>query len=72
MGSTGSRRRKPKQQLPPIPHYLPYPRSGRWRLGGPLTRDHEAEAMAEQRAHPPGRLGRFVLRLLGGSSGRRP
>ena len=71
MGSTGGKARKPKRTLPPIPKYLPYPRSGRWRLGGPLTRDHEAEALAEQRAHPPGRLGRVVLRLLGGSSDRR-
>jgi hypothetical protein len=35
-------------------------------MGGPLTSDHEAEARAAQRAKPPGRVGRFVLRVLGG------
>jgi hypothetical protein len=44
-----------------------YPRDGmRWRIGGPLTRDHEADALAAERAKPPGRVGRFVLRMLGG------
>jgi hypothetical protein len=72
MGS-GKRPRKRKQSLPPVPHYLRYPRNvGRyWRLGGPLTRDHEAEALAAQQARPPGRVGRLVLRLLGGSPPRR-
>ncbi len=46
-----------------------YPRDGmRWRLGGPLTREHEADAVAAQRAKAPGRLGRLVLRLLGDQS----
>jgi hypothetical protein len=67
MGSTGKKPRKPTQKLPRIPKYMRYPRDGvRWRLGGPLTRDHEAEALAAERAHPPGRLGRLVLRVLGG------
>ncbi len=64
----GKRSRRPKQKLPPVPKYVRYTGGGRryWRLGGPLTRDHEAEAMAAQRKRPPGRLGRLVLRLLGG------
>ena len=68
----GKRPRRPKQKLPPVPKYVRYPGGGRryWRLGGPLTRDHEAEALAAQRQRPPGRLGRLVLRLLGG--GKRP
>ena len=69
MGSKGPRRRKPTRRLPPVPDYLPYPKGpGRWRLGGPLTREHEAEALAAQRARPPGRVGRLVLRLLGGKA----
>jgi hypothetical protein len=44
-----------------------------WRLGGPLTRDKEAEALAAQHQKPPGRVGRFVLRVLGGGKrGPRP
>jgi hypothetical protein len=66
-----ARRRKPKQPLPPIPKYMRYPKGPmRWRLGGPLTRDHEAEALAAQRARPPARVGRLVLRLLGGAPER--
>jgi hypothetical protein len=51
-----------------VPDYVRYPRGDgvRWRLGGPLTKEHEAEALAAQRARTPGRLGRLVLRLLGG------
>jgi hypothetical protein len=65
--ASGSKRRKPRRPLPKVPDYMRYPRDGmRWRLGGPLTRDHEAEALAAQRAKQPGRVGRFVLRLLGG------
>lgn len=66
--SKGKRPRKPKQKLPPVPKYVRYTGGGRryWRLGGPLTRDHEAEALAAQRKQPPGRLGRLVLRVLGG------
>ena len=37
-----------------------------WRLGGPLTKDHEAAAKAAQAAKRPSRLGRLVLRVLGG------
>jgi hypothetical protein len=67
MGSKGSKPRKPKHPLPPVPHYVRPPNAGRyWKLGGPLTSDHEAEARAAQQAHPPGRLGRWVLRVLGG------
>ncbi|MGO9857295.1 MAG: hypothetical protein ACLPYY_19915 [Acidimicrobiales bacterium] len=64
----GKRPRRPKQKLPPVPKYVRYTGGGRryWRLGGPLTRDHEAEALAAQRKRPPGRWGRLVLRLLGG------
>ena len=60
--------RKPKQKLPPVPKYVRYTGGGRryWRMGGPLTRDREAEAAAARRAKPPSRLGRFVLRVLGG------
>ena len=60
--------RKPKAKLPPVPRYVRYDGGGKryWRLGGPLTRDHEAEARAAQAARPPGRLGRLVLRVLGG------
>ena len=62
------RARKPRQKLPPVPDYVRYRGGGRryWRLGGPLTRDHEAEAKAAQAARAPGRLGRLVLRVLGG------
>ena len=71
-GSKGKRPRKPRQKLPPVPDYVRYTGGGRryWRLGGPLTRDREAEALAAQRKRPPGRLGRLVLRVLGG--GRTP
>jgi hypothetical protein len=73
VSSAGKKPRKTKKKLPPIPKYMRYPRDGmRWRMGGPLTRDHEAEAIAAERAHKPGRLGRFVLRVLGGRDGRRP
>ncbi len=67
-GTKRKRRRKPRQPLPPVPDYVRYRGGGRryWRLGGPLTRDHEAEAVAAQRSRPPGRLGRLVLRMLGG------
>jgi hypothetical protein len=60
--------RQPAKKLPPVPRYTRMPRGGTryWRLGGPLTRDKEGEARAAQREKPPGRLGRFVLRLLGG------
>jgi hypothetical protein len=52
-----------------VTHYVRYTGGGRryWRLGGRLTSEHEAEARAAQRSKPPGRLGRFVLRLLGGA-----
>jgi hypothetical protein len=67
MASSGKRPRKPKRPLPPIPKYVRYPRDGyRWRLGGPLTRDHEAQAEAAERKRAPGPIGRFVLRVLGG------
>jgi hypothetical protein len=68
MARSGKRRRKPKRKLPPVPDYVRYTGGGRryWRLGGPLTRDREAEALAARRRHPPGRIGRFVLRVLGG------
>jgi hypothetical protein len=60
--------RKPPKKLPPVPKYTPMPRGGTryWRMGGPLTRDKEAEARASERAKPPGRMGRFLLRVLGG------
>jgi len=68
VGNSGQRPRKPKKKLPRVPQYVRYPRDGmRWRMGGPLTKDHEAEALAAERARPPGRIGRLVLRLLGGS-----
>jgi hypothetical protein len=66
--SNRKRRRKPKRTLPPVPDYVRYSGGGRryWRLGGPLTKDHEAEAKAARVAKQPSRLGRLVLRLLGG------
>ena len=71
MAPKGKGRRKPKQTLPPVPDYVRYTGGGRryWRLGGPLTRTHEKEALAAQRSRPPGRLGRFVLRVLGQKPG---
>ncbi len=65
------KRRKQKAKLPPVPDYVRYTGGGRryWRLGGPLTKDHEAEAKAARAAKPPGRLGRLVLRVLGGGKG---
>jgi hypothetical protein len=69
MGTSGRRGRKPKKKLPPVPHYERYPRGGFWRLGGPLTSDHEAEARAAARARRPGRIRRLVLKMLGGSGG---
>jgi hypothetical protein len=61
-------KRKSSKKLPPVPDYVRYSGGGRryWRLGGPLTREREAEALAAQRRRPPGRLGRLVLRVLGG------
>jgi hypothetical protein len=71
MGSKGKRLRKPRRKLPPVPDYVRYTGGGRryWRLGGPLTRTHEKEALAAQRSRAPGRLGRFVLRVLGHKPG---
>jgi hypothetical protein len=68
------RRRKPKRALPPVPDYVRYTGGGRryWRLGGPLTKDHEAEAKAAQAARAPGRLGRLMLRILGGGKPTSP
>jgi hypothetical protein len=70
-GAKGKRRRKPKQALPPVRKYVRSSGGGRryWRLGGPLTEDHEAEAKAARAAKPPGRMGRLVLRVLGGGKG---
>jgi hypothetical protein len=67
MGRKGKQSRKPTQKLPPVPDYVRYTGGGRryWRLGGPLTRTHEKEALAARQSRPPGRLGRFVLRVLG-------
>ena len=67
-GANRKRRRKPKRTLPPVPDYVRYSGGGRryWSLGGPLTKDHEAAAKAAQAAKPPSRLGRLVLRMLGG------
>ena len=68
MARKRKRVRKARGTLPPVPDYVRYTGGGRryWRLGGPLTRDKEAEALAAQRKKPPGRIGRFVLRVLGG------
>ncbi|HEX4434717.1 MAG TPA: hypothetical protein VH012_07800 [Acidimicrobiales bacterium] len=68
--SNRKQRRKPKRPLPPVPDYVRYSGGGRryWRLGGPLTKDHEAEAKAARAAKPPSRLGRLVLRVLGGKA----
>jgi hypothetical protein len=74
MSAKSRRRRKPRRKLPPVPDYVRYTGGGRryWRLGGPLTRTHEKEAMDAQRRSPPGRLGRFVLRVLGQKPGPPP
>jgi hypothetical protein len=74
MARSGKGQRKPKRRLPPVPKYVRYTGGGRryWRLGGPLTRDREAEALAAQRKRPPGRVGRFVLRVLGGGKPQAP
>lgn len=68
------RRRKSKRQLPRVRDYVRYSGGGRryWRLGGPLTKEHEAAAKAAQAAKPPGRLGRLVLRVLGGTKEEPP
>ena len=73
-GGNRKQRRKPKRPLPPVPKYVRYSGGGRryWRLGGPLTEEHEAEAKAARAAKPPGRLGRLVLRVLGGGKGIPP
>ena len=62
------RPRRPKRKLPPVPKYVRYTGGGQryWRMGGPLTKDHEAEAQAAERSKPSGPLGRLVLRVLGG------
>jgi hypothetical protein len=68
------RRRKPVQRLPPVRNYVRYSGGGKryWRLGGPLTTDHEAEAKAARAAKQPGWLGRLVLCVLGGGKARPP
>ncbi|HWE67660.1 MAG TPA: hypothetical protein VG298_13555 [Acidimicrobiales bacterium] len=67
MGTSRKRPRKPKRPLPRVPNYVRPPRYGRyWRLGGPLTSDHEAEAKAAERARQTSWLGRLVWRMLGG------
>ena len=70
MAQRRNKARKANRTLPPVPDYVRYTGGGRryWRLGGPLTRDKEAEALAARRKKPPGRLGRFVLRVLGGGT----
>jgi hypothetical protein len=70
MTSGGKRPRKPRRPLPPVRRYVKPPRSGvYWKLGGPLTSDHEAEAKAKakaaERRRRPGRMSR-LLRGLGG------
>jgi hypothetical protein len=73
-GANRKQRRKPKRQLPPVRDYVRYSGGGRryWRLGGPLTKEHEATAKAAQAAKPPGRLGRLVLRVLGSNKAKPP
>jgi hypothetical protein len=73
-GANRKRRRKPKRPLPPVPDYVRYTGGGRryWRLGGPLTNDQEAAAKAAQSAKSPSRLGRLVLRILGGGKATPP
>ncbi len=71
MPESGKRPRKPRRTLPPVPDYVRYTGGGRryWRLGGPLTRTNEKEALAAQRGRTPGPVGRFVLRILGQKPG---
>jgi hypothetical protein len=75
MTSGGKRPRKPRRPLPQVRHSVRPPSSGvYWKLGGPLTSDHEAEAKAEtkakaeakaaERRRRPGPMGR-LLRVLG-------
>ena len=69
MGTSGRRGRKPKRKLPPVRPYVRYPPGRFWRLGGPLTSSHEAEARDAERAHQLGPVRRLLLRLLQGSGG---
>ena len=67
-GANRKRRRKPKRPLPPVPDYVRYTGGGRryWRLGGPLTKDHEAAAKAAQAAKPQAGWAVWCCVLLGG------
>ena len=52
-----------------MPKYVKYTGGGRryWRLGGPLTADHEKRGPGGPSAPArPGRSGDLVLRILGG------
>jgi hypothetical protein len=66
MAQSGRRPRKPKRRLPRVPDTVRYPGMSRFPKNDRLTRGHEAEARAAQRARQPRALGRLVLRLLGG------
>ena len=66
MAPSGRRPRKPRRRLPRVPDTVRYPGMSRFPKNDRLTRGHEAEALAAQRARPPGALGRLILRLLGG------
>ncbi|HTZ10706.1 MAG TPA: hypothetical protein VMB72_16655 [Acidimicrobiales bacterium] len=51
-----------------MPPYVKRPAGGvrwTWRLGGPMTSRHEAEARRELAQRRPGRLGRAILWVLG-------
>jgi hypothetical protein len=67
MASSGGRRRKPRQRLPKVPDSVPYPGMSRFPKRDRLTRGQERAARQAQRDRPVGRVGRLVLRLLGGS-----
>lgn len=72
MGATGKRPRKPKRRLPKVPDTVRYPGMTRFPKNDRLTRGHEAEARAAQRARQPGALGRLILRVLSGRRGPQP
>ena len=72
MGPKRKRPRKPTQKLPPVPDYVRYTGGGRryWRLRRPADpHARERGPGGTSGADRPGRVGRFVLRLLGQKPG---
>jgi hypothetical protein len=69
VGTKGKRPRQPKRHLPKVPDTVRYPGMSRFPKNDRLTRGHEAEALAAQRARRPGALVRLIVRVLGGRPG---